>query len=144
MQDLAKIGTRILKEKPFLHYIAGVDNSHSTMKEILEVISSNVGNKKTRELPLQEVAGLEVGGLEGEFEEEYFNSMKDMMIDLHLDLSSLVFEEGRSYIDWHSQGGIVPNINTIVNEFNTYRALKPIKIFISGPPAAGKTLFAER
>ena len=29
-------------------------------------------------------------------------------------------------------------------EFNTFRGLKPVKIFISGPPASGKTYYAEQ
>lgn len=31
----------------------------------------------------------------------------------------------------------------IVAEFNLYRGLKPNKIFIAGPPAAGKSRIAE-
>lgn len=35
------------------------------------------------------------------------------------------------------------NIEKIVAEFNLYRGLKPNKIFIAGPPAAGKSSIAE-
>lgn len=40
-------------------------------------------------------------------------------------------------------GGFVINIEKVVSEFNLYRGLKPNKIFIMGPPAAGKSKIAE-
>jgi len=38
---------------------------------------------------------------------------------------------------------LIANIEKIVSEFNLYRGLKPNKIFIMGPPAAGKSKLAE-
>jgi len=32
----------------------------------------------------------------------------------------------------------------LVEEYNSYRGLKPIKIFITGPPASGKSYFGSR
>jgi len=44
---------------------------------------------------------------------------------------------------WHSKFGIRKNIRSLETEFNTFRGLNPVKIFISGPPASGKTYYAS-
>ena len=46
---------------------------------------------------------------------------------------------------WHSSLGLGPESMEILNkEFNLFRGLFPLKIFITGPPAAGKTHFAQK
>lgn len=40
---------------------------------------------------------------------------------------------------WHCEKGIVENALMLNNEFNEVRGLHPVKIFITGPPASGKT-----
>ena len=42
---------------------------------------------------------------------------------------------------WWCKDGIKKNIQKLVDEYKTYRGLKPVKIFVSGPPAAGKSHF---
>lgn len=44
---------------------------------------------------------------------------------------------------WHCEKGIVKNIATLNTEFNTFRGLNPVKIFVTGPPASGKTFYSE-
>jgi adenylate kinase family enzyme len=38
----------------------------------------------------------------------------------------------------------VKNLRLLVKEFNSFRGLKPNRIFIHGPPGSGKTHFAEK
>jgi adenylate kinase len=45
---------------------------------------------------------------------------------------------------WHCEKGIVANIRMLNEEFNDNRGLHPVKIFITGPPASGKTFFADK
>lgn len=45
---------------------------------------------------------------------------------------------------WHSEKGIVGNMIKLNKEFNEFRGLNPVKIFISGPPASGKTFYAAQ
>lgn len=45
---------------------------------------------------------------------------------------------------WHCEKGIGENIRMLNEEFNGYRGLHPVKIFLGGPPASGKTHYAER
>ena len=45
---------------------------------------------------------------------------------------------------WHSEKGIVGNMVKLNKEFNDCRGLNPVKIFITGPPASGKTFYATK
>jgi adenylate kinase len=45
---------------------------------------------------------------------------------------------------WHSEKGIVGNMAKLNKEFNDCRGLNPVKIFITGPPASGKTFYATK
>ncbi len=45
---------------------------------------------------------------------------------------------------WHCEKGIIDNVRKLNDEFNDYRGLHPVKIFISGPPASGKSYYAEQ
>jgi SpoVK/Ycf46/Vps4 family AAA+-type ATPase len=44
---------------------------------------------------------------------------------------------------WHCEKGIVENMRLLEKEFNEVNKLNPVKIFITGPPASGKTYFAN-
>lgn len=44
---------------------------------------------------------------------------------------------------WWCKDGLKANIAKIVDEFNAFNKLKPIRIFITGPPASGKTYFSD-
>ena len=43
---------------------------------------------------------------------------------------------------WHCENGIVDNALKLNIEFKDFRGLHPVKIFITGPPASGKTYYA--
>ena len=45
---------------------------------------------------------------------------------------------------WHSEKGILENIRLLNDEFNKFRGLNPVKIYITGPPASGKSYYANR
>lgn len=45
--------------------------------------------------------------------------------------------------NWHSEKGIIDNVSNLNTEFNNFRGLNPVKIFISGPPACGKSHYAK-
>lgn len=36
------------------------------------------------------------------------------------------------------------NISKLNEEFNEFRGLNPVKIFVTGPPASGKTFYSEK
>lgn len=45
---------------------------------------------------------------------------------------------------WHCKLGIVENAKALNGEFNECRLLSPVKIFITGPPASGKTFYTDK
>ena len=53
-------------------------------------------------------------------------------------------EEAPPEFDWHCRGGLSENIATVKEEFCKVRHLKPIKIFVTGPPLSGKSFFGAK
>lgn len=47
-------------------------------------------------------------------------------------------------IEWQNEMNLPENINNLIKEFKTTRELKPLKVIIHGPPAAGKTKLAKQ
>lgn len=45
---------------------------------------------------------------------------------------------------WHCEKGIIGNISKLNIEFNQFRGLSPVKIFITGPPASSKSFYAAQ
>jgi hypothetical protein len=45
---------------------------------------------------------------------------------------------------WHAEEGVLGNIRKLNEEFNTFRGLNPVKIFVTGPPASGKTFYSDK
>ena len=47
--------------------------------------------------------------------------------------------------EWHCRSGIVlENMKQLNDEFNLFRSLFPLKVYIGGPPASGKTHFSKQ
>jgi hypothetical protein len=46
-------------------------------------------------------------------------------------------------MEWHCKAGMAANISLVKDEFAKSRGLRPIKIFITGPPCSGKTFFGR-
>ena len=84
---------------------------------------------------------------------------KSLLLDLYVTPSSLFIkseeeggggedgEEGGGDIlelNWHCKSGMAQNIQLVKDEFAKERKLKPIKIFITGPPCSGKSYFGKQ
>ena len=52
-------------------------------------------------------------------------------------------DQAKLKFPWHCEKGIVENAQALNVEFNEARDLVPVKIFITGPPASGKTYYSE-
>lgn len=64
---------------------------------------------------------------------------------LTLDLKMRTSKVFLSAFKWHSPSGICEQSMACLNEeFNFFRGLFPLKVFFTGPPAAGKTHFASK
>jgi predicted AAA+ superfamily ATPase len=70
------------------------------------------------------------------------------MLDLKVKPSNLFIstneEDEPVDFEWHCKSGLAVNIQLVKDEFNKERNLKPIKIFITGPPASGKSYYAKQ
>lgn len=65
------------------------------------------------------------------------------MLSLHLRLK-LSPELSSLESDWHCKDGITSsNMKLLNDEFNLFRGLFPLKVFIGGPPGSGKTHFTK-
>lgn len=65
-----------------------------------------------------------------------------LMLDLKIQTSPEFLSKAA---EWHCPGGITSQSMKMLNEeFNTYRGLFPLKVFIGGPPVSGKTHFATK
>ena len=45
---------------------------------------------------------------------------------------------------WHCESGIIGKTRMLNEEFNKYRGLYPVKVFLHGPPAVGKSHFSSK
>lgn len=55
-----------------------------------------------------------------------------------------IFVKENMHIKWAAETGIVENIDHIIKEYKQIRNLFPIRLFITGPPASGKTTVVEQ
>lgn len=69
------------------------------------------------------------------------------MLNLKLRPSTLFVsqneEEEPVEFEWHCKEGLKSNIARVKEEFQKERGLKPVKIFITGPPASGKSFYGK-
>lgn len=52
-------------------------------------------------------------------------------------------DQSKLKFPWHCEKGVVENAKSLNVEFNKVRELEPVKIFITGPPASGKTYYSN-
>ena len=69
------------------------------------------------------------------------------MLNLKLKPSTLFVSQNEEdepvEFDWHCKEGLKANISRVKEEFQKERGLKPVKIFITGPPACGKSYYGK-
>jgi len=129
VSDLAKCvrGLAEAKEPHTKQYFVAVDSCKCKKQiEIMQAISSTLGSGAIKHVQLQDVIH------------------EDWVELLSLDLAlkpSPEFLDG----EWHCADGITGDTMMMLNEeFNHFRGLFPLKVFIGGPPIAGKTHFATK
>ncbi|KAG8126468.1 hypothetical protein E2320_021799, partial [Naja naja] len=121
----------IADHRPRTNYLVAVDESTQTLGEIVKCISKNVGPGKIQKIPRENAF------LSKELTQTYLD---ELFVNLRMEA---VFLKENFNIKWVAQGGIVENIEQVVNEYKLTRGLLPVKICILGPPGVGKTSIAE-
>lgn len=145
VKDVVRCVAKVCAVKPENHYILAVDGtcikngvSTGTQRELVKAISQGMGTGKIRDVDPQDVAC-----------EDW---AKWMQLDIMLRPSDIMKlnepvegdEEKTVEFQWEAENGLAANIESVRTQFNAFRNLRPIKIFLSGPPGAGKTFFGER
>ena len=150
ISDLALFLKKVVEKPPTNKYLFAIDhNKKPTQKSIIQAISKGVGTGKIKHIELGSIP-----------KDDNFSDI--FLLNLKLKPSnafSLALEEAAQQEDptdedeepkpakftfeWRCKEGIQANIAKINEEFNQARDLKPIRIFITGPPASGKTYWGN-
>jgi adenylate kinase len=132
IRDLAAVLQNVADSRPKVRYIIAVDDSKSKLRQIVKAVSKALTTGKIRNIPQNEAL------LDKQLKQEHFDML---LVNLRMDG---VFVKENMHIKWTSEMGIVENIMAIVKEFKETRGLQPMRVFIHGPPASGKTTVVEQ
>ncbi|XP_018322860.1 adenylate kinase 7-like [Agrilus planipennis] len=128
VEDLAKVIHAVCENTPSKpQYILAVEQSASTLKQIVGALSKVMGTGRIKEVP-QEEAFLIKNITQAKFDKTTVN--------LNME-PEYITEEAE--LEWKNDMNLFENMKAIVNEFRIARNLVPVKLFVHGPPASGKT-----
>lgn len=135
--DLAKCVKFVIENKPEQKYLLGIDNSaNPTQLALVQAISSGIGTGIVEAVAFEKVK-----------EEIWAPALN---IDLWLKPSEIFIplpsednEDPEMPFEWSSVKGLPANIAKVNQEFNLKSSLRAIKVVLCGPPAVGKTFFAQ-
>jgi adenylate kinase len=118
----------IVNGHDFSKYLLAVDQcANSTQRQIVQCISDAIGNGAVKEVAIADVIN------------EQWCEFLSVNIKLR---TSKVLLDG---IKWKCSKGFDKSTMKMLNdEFNFFRGLFPLKVFITGPPCSGKTFFASQ
>ncbi|ETE68805.1 Adenylate kinase 7, partial [Ophiophagus hannah] len=120
------------RRKPHLNFVEHINAE----KTIIKLGKTNIADHRPRTNYL--VAVDESTQTLGEIVKQTY--LDELFVNLRMEA---VFLKENFNIKWVAQGGIVENIEQVVNEYKLTRGLLPVKICILGPPGVGKTSIAE-
>ena len=149
--DLARLVRRVVIENPKVHpYIFAIDKTRKpTQKRIITEVSKGMGTGKIRSVSAEEVS--EVQGWKETLTINLRMQASDAFkaVALTTEEQELEDEDEKNKLTeekkfpWHAKFGIRKCIRSLEGEFNEHRGLNPVKIFVTGPPASGKTFYSQ-
>ena len=155
IKDLAEFVVKTVERPPSFPYIFAVDyNKKSTLKNIMETISKGIGTGKTERkeeeeqtLPLPEMLNATVRLKPSRAfqlsEEELALQQEELDAAGGEDDGEKKTNKKLFKFNWHCKEGFSKNIVKLTEEYNDHNVLKPNRVLIIGPPAAGKSFFTE-
>nr|XP_029543553.1 adenylate kinase 7-like [Oncorhynchus nerka] len=132
INDLAGVIQNVIDHKPKPHYLVAVDDSKTTIDDIVKTIADVVGPGKTKRVPKEDAF--------------LTRDLRQMDIDalfVNLRIEAVYLKESFN-IHWVCESGLIDNIDRVVEEYKQTRGLLPIRVCIMGPPAVGKSTVAQR
>ena len=109
-------------------YLIAVDQCQaSTQREIIKTISAGLGSGAIKQVALGDVI------------DEDWSEMLSLNLTMKLSPELTTINS-----NWHCEGGITASAMKLLNdEFNLYRSLFPLKVFVGGPPGTGKSHYTK-
>lgn len=154
--DLARMVKKIYESKPERKYIFAIDNNKKpTQKKLITAISNGIGTGLVESIDIPEnfkMAHPKMTPIQVDLDWK-----KSLLLDLYVTPSSLFIKDEKEgggeeaegeggevlELNWHCKAGMAVNIQLVKDEFAKERKLKPVKIFITGPPCSGKSFFGK-
>jgi adenylate kinase len=129
IKDLGHMVYYIFSNRPVQNYLIGCDLSSDHQLSIVQAISGAMSDGKINGVAYQDAL---------------LESWAEPM-SLHMLIScSSTFQDDLGSFKWHSRDGIVANIDLLNQEFNLYRGLRSVKVYITGPPVSGKSHYSRK
>ncbi|XP_064515167.1 adenylate kinase 7 isoform X2 [Pseudopipra pipra] len=129
--DLAAVLQNVADHRPEVQYILAVDTSKHTLEELVKCISKNVGPGNIQKIPKEDA-----------FLSKDLTQLHLDMLLVNLQMESNVLKDAFN-INWVAEAGLIENIEQVVKEYKQSRGLQPLKVYIHGPPAVGKSTIAQ-
>ena len=152
VRDLARFVKRVAEQKPESPYIFAIDRTaDSRQRAIIEGIAKGMGSGEVEQNEAPKKAPLFALKRAGYNEARTAQAswVHTLQIALKLRPSGLVVkqdEEGKEEdldFEWHSRDGLAANAKKVGQEYCDVNNLRPIKIYVNGPPLSGKTTLCK-
>ncbi|KAF4653227.1 hypothetical protein FOL47_010641 [Perkinsus chesapeaki] len=129
VRDLARCVKHLSAGTEAQRYVLAVDDGNTSQREILQAIVDKLGTGgKIPEIAYDDAVAC-------------LDSREPFLIDLRLEASEFLRQPE---FKWWCRKGPAEEISKIVDEFCSWRNLRPLKMVLIGPPASGKSFYAAK
>ncbi|XP_073321863.1 adenylate kinase 7 [Pagrus major] len=132
IKDLASVIQNVIELQPKPYYLLAVDDSNSTMEDIVKTIASVLGPGKIQKKPIEEA-----------FHVQDLSVMEidSLLVNLRMEAVHL---KTLFSMNWSCESGLVENMALVVEEYRQTRGLLPVRLCVLGPPAVGKRTVSKQ
>ncbi|XP_036927881.1 adenylate kinase 7 [Acanthopagrus latus] len=132
INDLASVIQNVIELQPKPRYLLAVDDSNSTMEDIVKTIASALGPGEIQKKPFEEA-----------FLVQDWSAMEidSLLVNLRMEGVHL---KTPFPVNWSCESGLVENMALVVEEYRQTRGLLPLRLCVLGPPAVGKSTVCKQ